>query len=237
MVLMFKQYRDKLFCFSPPVMLATFVIEIVLAVYAVVKYKMTTVVRIAVLILVALASFQLSEYMICGGLGWTYADWAKYGYIAITLLPPLGIHLLMAIAKKKQSALLISAYATCAIFVAFYIFNPNAINGQACYPNYAVFYTNTELAHWFTAYYYGWLFVGIYLALHWGIGKPKKRKALHWLMIGYLTFLLPTIFFNLINPSTIRAIPSIMCGFAVLLAVIIVAFVLPGSGVSLRKSK
>ncbi|HUC96657.1 MAG TPA: hypothetical protein VMR16_03275, partial [Candidatus Saccharimonadales bacterium] len=76
---------------------------------------------------------------------------------------------------------------------------------------------------------YGWLIIGIYLAWQWGVEQPARKKLLTAMMVGYLVFLVPTTFFNIIDPSTVKGIPSIMCGFAVLLAFVIVLKVLPGS--------
>jgi len=122
-----------------------------------------------------------------------------------------------------------AAYATCAAFITFYIFSPGSINGHECYANYAVFYTNQNSSQYFTAYYYGWLLIGTYLAWHWGMKLPKYRKVLFYMSLGYLVFIIPTVAFNIIDPDTVRAIPSIMCGFAVLLAFVIVIKVLPSS--------
>lgn len=226
---MLKKYRGKIYCFSPPVMLATFLIEFTFAFYTIWRYKMTTVSRLAAAMLLALGSFQLAEYMVCGGLGWTHLEWARAGYVAITLLPALGIHMLVSLAGKKMPALVLAAYATCAAFVTFYLIGAGSISGQACYANYAVFYTNHSSSQLFTAYYYGWLMVGTYLAWQWGMELPRRRKTLHAMALGYLVFILPTTFFNIIDPTTVKAIPSIMCGFAVLLAFILVIRVLPSS--------
>lgn len=212
-------------------MLVTFLIEIGLAFYTLWRYKLTTISRLAVLMLTALASFQLAEYMTCGGLGWSHIEWARFGYVAITLLPALGISMLVKLANKKMPWLVAAAYATCASFAAFYLLGAGAVNGQACYPNYAVFYTDSSVSQYYTAYYYGWLMIGTYLAWHWGMEQPTIRKPLHAMMFGYLVFLVPTTAFNIIDPTTIKGIPSIMCGFAVLLAFIVVFRVLPKSGV------
>ncbi|MEI6850671.1 MAG: hypothetical protein WCK26_01760 [Candidatus Saccharibacteria bacterium] len=226
---MFKAYKGKLFCFSPPVMLATLIIEFGFAIYVLWRYKMTSISRLAIAILVSLGTFQAAEYMICGGLGWTHIEWARIGYVAITLLPALGIHMLVKLSGKKMPVLVSMAYASCIAFVTYYLVNAGAISGQVCYANYAVFYTNHASNQWFTAYYYGWLMIGTYLAWQWGIEQPKKRKTLHAMMMGYLVFLVPTTAFNIINPLTLKGIPSIMCGFAVLLAFVIVLKVLPNS--------
>lgn len=232
-----KPKDNRLYCFSPPVMLATLVIEFSLAIYTVWRYKMTKVSRLAVVTLTALGAFQLAEYMTCGGLGLTNTDWARFGYISITLLPALGIHMITAIAGKKKPWLVNAAYATCAAFVAYYAFHADAISSQACYANYAVFYTAHISSLFYGIYYYGWLLIGTWLALDWSNHIPKRRVALRAMALGYLVFILPTTFFNIIDPTTIRGIPSIMCGFAVLFALAIAIKVLPNSAIVCKRSK
>lgn len=179
--------------------------------------------------LVALGSFQLAEYMVCGGLGISGLDWARFGYVAITLLPALGIHMLYTIAGKKAGTIVKTAYATCAAFVTFYIIGAGALNGHTCYSNYAVFDTMHSSNVPFGLYYYGWLFVGVYFAWIWSNEMPRHRRALQAMAMGYAAFILPTTFFNIIDPSTVKGIPSIMCGFAVIFAVVLVTKVLPNS--------
>ena len=55
----------------------------------------------------------------------------------------------------------------------------------------------------------------------------RKISALKWLISGYVAFILPTTIVNIVNPSTIEGIPSIMCGFAVLMAIVLIGFVAP----------
>lgn len=226
---MHNKFRGKLYCFSPPVMLATFLIEFGLAFYTFWRYKMDKVSRLAIITFLALGTFQLSEYMVCGGLGLTNIEWARFGYISITLLPALGIHMITTLAGKKEPLIVNAAYATCAAFVSYYLISTNAFYGQSCYANYAVFYTQSMGSQLFTAYYYGWLMIGIYLAWHWGNQLPARRKTLQSMIIGYAVFILPTTFFNITNPATIKGIPSIMCGFAVLFAIVLANKVVPDS--------
>ena len=83
-------------------MLATFAVEIVMAIYTVWRYKMTTTTRLITAALAMLALFQLSEYYDCTGLGINAADWSRVGYAAITTLPPLGLHLLHKLGDKPN---------------------------------------------------------------------------------------------------------------------------------------
>lgn len=211
-------------------MLATFIIEVMLAIYVLWRYKLTPVTRLATLILIGLATFQLAEYNVCeGAWGVDSLTWAKIGYVAITLLPPLGVHLATRLAGQPQPFLVGTGYATGLLFALFFLFVGNGIESQQCLGNYVIF----ETAPWsilpYTLYYYGWLFVTIGYA--WRAGRsmksPAKRIALYALAAGYLAFIIPTTAANIIDPSTIAGIPSIMCGFAVILGIVLALVVVP----------
>ena len=235
-LIMFKKYQGKMFCFSPPVMLATFLIEFSFAAYTYWRYELSTVRRLTITMLIALGTFQLAEYMICGGLGLTNIDWARIGYGSITLLPALGIHTIVALAGKKKPILVNAAYASCVAFIGFYLIGSGAVMGRTCAANYAVFSTFPGSSNLFAAYYYGWLAIGTYLALKWSNELPKRRKALQAMAFGYMAFILPTVAFNIIDPASRSAIPSVMCGFAVIYAFALVSKVMPNSGNTVRAS-
>lgn len=209
-------------------MLATFLIEICFAAYVVWRYKMTTVTRLIVAILVFLGVFQAAEYMICGGLGIEGGTWSRLGYSSITMLPPLGLHLMHKLAGRKTSPLVWMAYASAAGFIYYFAFVAQAITGATCYANYVVFDTAQGSSLLYGLYYYGWMFTAIVLGAHWAKSlAPKLKPALYALIFGYLAFIVPTTTVNIIDPATIAGIPSIMCGFAVILAFVLVAKVSP----------
>lgn len=221
---------DRLYCFSPLVMLATIIIEISGALYVLFRYKLTSVTRLAVAILAGLALFQLAEYNICeGAFGIDSLTWARVGYVAITLLPPLGLHLAMRIAGQKQTFALSVAYASAAVFAAIFMFVGHGMQSQECLGNYVIF----TIAAWATVpyglYYYGFLLftVGYALRAAQSIKQKHIRQALVALAAGYMAFIIPTTAANLVDPSTIAGIPSVMCGFAVILAVVLTTIVMP----------
>ena len=225
---MYKKYGNKFMCFSPPVMLATLLIEFFLVFYTLWRYKLTNITRLVAAILIGLGVFQLSEYMICGGLGLTNIEWVKIGYISITILPALGIHLIasLANANKQTRPLVWAAYGTAAIY-SIYFLTTGTVTTRECAPNYAIFDVRDIAANLYALYYYGWLLVAVVLAAVWSKKNKKAKHALAWMSLGYSAFIIPTTFVNLVDPSTIAAIPSIMCGFAVLLALVMVGRVLP----------
>ena len=225
-----KQSNTYLYCFSPPVMLATFLLEISFAIYILWRYQMTAITRLVVAILGFLAMFQATEYMLCGGFALQGGDWSRIGYAAITILPPLGIHLAYKLANKKTGLVVAAGYITAALFIGYFVFASHAISGHTCYANYATFSTSSGSSLIYGLYYYGWLMVGSYLSWKWA---PKldthRRAALSALLLGYLALLVPTTAVNLIDQSTMAGIPSIMCGFAIILAFILVGRVAPES--------
>ena len=227
---MFSKKRSTFFCFSPLVMLVTMLIEFGAALYVLWRYHMSVMTRIVVAMLLSLGAFQAAEFAICGSsiIG-TPNLWSRLGYGAITLLPPLGIHLIVVIAgKSKQLKYLVGfGYLSAAAFIGYFVFATQAISGQTCYANYAVFDTHAGATTLYSLYYYGWLAIGTAMALYYAVLLPKYAVALRGLAIGYLSFVLPTVTVNIINPETIAGIPSIMCGFAVILALLLVGRVSP----------
>lgn len=224
---MFKNYTNKFFCFSPPVMLATFVIEFVLAIYVVWRYKMNLLTRLVTALLICLGLFQLAEFMICGGLGLNTADWSRLGYISITLLPALGLHIVSVLSGRRQPYLIGTAYGMAALSVLYFIFVPGGINIDECRPNYAIFNMDDPAVYVYTLQYYIWLTIGLCLAIQDALQRHKVASALYGMAAFYAVFMIPTSVINMIDPTTVAAIPSIMCGFAVIGAIIVVTLVLP----------
>jgi len=218
------------YCFSPPIMIATFFIEIGLAVYAVWRYRLNEITRLAAALLFFLAAFQLAEYNVCeGSFGIDSLGWARLGYLAITVLPPIGFHLATKIAGQKQLVLVVFAYATGAAFALFFAFSGDGITSPACLGNYVIFKSAPGSVLLYTLYYYGWLILTtVYAFTRAKAGVAShKALALKSLALGYAAFILPTTAANIVDPSTISGIPSIMCGFAVILAIVLAGGVLP----------
>jgi hypothetical protein len=221
------KYTGNLYCFSPPAMLATFIIELILAVYTLIRYKSSLVRNLSVGLLICLAIFQLAEYNTCGRFGIQAAAWSSIGFVAITLLPPLAVHLIQAMSKRGLKLIHWLAYASSVPWLIFFV-QPSTFSGHVCAGNYAIFQLADHFGGWYFAYYYLWLFVGLGMALFFAFSAKKKmQEALILQTVGYLVFLLPTALTNTVKPSTIAGLPSIMCGFAVLYALILVFGILP----------
>lgn len=225
---MYRRNRSTFYCFSPPVMIATCIIELGLLVYNLWRYRWTPFTRLVALMLFFLAIFQLAEFQVCTGTS-GLLQWSHLGYVAITMLPPLGIHALALLRNKPRHPIIYAAYATGAAFVAYFALTASSLNGHECLGNYVIFQVNPDITWLYAIYYYGWVIAGMFLGWQWGKQSRKKatRQALYGFAAGYAAFLIPTTTVNLLDRSTTNGIPSIMCGFAVLFAVIVSLWVMP----------
>ncbi len=230
-----KNRANTLFCFSPPAMMATFVIELWLAIYTLLRYKSSTARHLTVALLAFLAIFQLAEYNTCGRLGLQAAAWSSIGFVAITFLPPLAIHLIQVISKRGHALLHWLAYASAVPWLVLFA-HSSTFSGHVCAGNYAIFQLSSHYGGIYFLYYYFWLFVGLGMALFFAFQSKKQitQQALILQAVGYLVFLLPSAVTNTLKPSTIDGLPSILCGFAVLYALILVFGILPHQGAKRR---
>jgi hypothetical protein len=233
-----KRDANKLYCFSPPIMIATFAIEFAMAVYTVWRYTLNEVTKLVVALLVFLALFQAAEFMVCEGPVGGSLLWSRVGFVAITMLPALGIHLVYALVGAKKRALQLPAYGVAAGFGALFVGMSSAFSGQECLGNYVIFQVAPGLGGLYATYYYVSLAVALTLAWRFmqKAHAANVRRALSGLMLGYAAFIVPTATVNLLSPDTIRGVPSIMCGFAVLLAIMLMTMVLPGVAIKRKEA-
>lgn len=213
-------------------MMATMTIEVTLAAYTVWRYKLDKVVQLASLTLVMLASFQLAEFFVCTGSVGHATMWSRFGFAAITTLPPLGLHLMHQVAGKPGRRLVRTAYGTMAAFIVFFLAFPNVFENYQCTGNYVVFHLRPNAGGAYWLFYMGWLLLAIVLGARWANqfmrdSETNKLQAVRGLIIGWMVFLVPTAIANMVSPASRGAIPSVMCGFAVLFALILVTYILP----------
>lgn len=211
-------------------MLATLVIELVLAIWVLIRTKSSTIKKIAITSLLLLGLFQLAEFMVCGAYSEALVNVAsRVGYVAITFLPALGIHLANQIAGRKNNWFTILAYILAGGFALYFGFAPASINSSICTGNYVIFNLKYTAGLVYTVYYFSLLFgiIGLSAQLRRQVRAKNKQDALLWLIAGTLVFLVPTGLVYWFVPSSQDGIPSIMCGFAVVYAIILAGKIVP----------
>lgn len=201
-------------------MVATIAVELALAIWVLVRFAHTRSRWLIALILVNLAGFQWAEFNVCTTSPISLM-WSRLGYIFITLLPPLGLHLIVRLAHWPRRVLIWS-YLVAAAFIGVFTFAPSTLNLGVCTGNYVIFQLAEPYSKLYGLYYFGLLFAGITVSRRPLSGTTtKQRRALDRMAIGYLSFIVPTLIIIYWLPGTGHGIPSIMCGFAVIFALIL----------------
>ena len=91
-------------------------------------------------LLVCLALFQWAEYNVCEGtVLFDSVGWAKLGYVAITMLPPLGIHLIYQISADKRRWIPVLGYTLAVVFISYFLLAVNGVSAGVCLGNYVIF--------------------------------------------------------------------------------------------------
>lgn len=177
-----------------------------------------------VLLMIFLQVYQLMEFLMCIGVDPNIIG--RLGLVSITFLPPLGVLLSSHVTNLKHwinwSGIL------CGIGLSiYYLIVPNAFNLQTCNPFYAVY--TYPLGNLYGIFYFGfiaWAFLLIIIG--WIVNGKSHKKELNkkaiFVLIGYISFLLPMAITVVINFSTSLAVPSIMCKYAILLAITLLIF-------------
>jgi hypothetical protein len=209
-------------------MIATFSIEFLLAAYVLVRHRTTWFGRVAGFVLILLATFQFAEYQICTTTDQSVWLWPRIAFVAVTLLPISGLYLVSLISRKPH--FLRIGYVTAAVFVLYFLFVPKSISHAVCGGNYVVFNMSNDLYRLYGFYYLGFLLLGIWESID-KIASLKRaatsRKTLQWLIVAYLSFMAPMGTVYVLVPITRNAVASIMCGFALAMAFILVFKVVP----------
>jgi hypothetical protein len=100
-------------------------IEILLAIYVFVRYHTTRFGKVAGVVLLLLATFQIAEHWICVEAGAAAVWWSRIGFV-------------VSLVNRKQHFLKLG-YVTAAGFAIYFIFVPKAITGAICGWNYVLF--------------------------------------------------------------------------------------------------
>ena len=209
-------------------MVITILIELGLGSWVLGKYVIRTPQRIIVALLIFLAVFQIAEFNVCT-LHPIQLLWSRIGYVFITMLPALALDLVIRLRSNTRLRHLTDfGYAMAILFIIGFSFLPSALNSGVCTGNYVIFLLVQPLSMFYGLYYLGLEILGLALSfLPEPKAKQKNQSALRWMGVAYLTLMIPSLIIYIVLPTTRIAIPSIMCGFAVLFALVIALKVAP----------
>jgi len=226
-------------CFTPEVTAATCAIEIVLALWTWTQYRMTRIGRLATGLLLLLAAYQFTELMICVGDGQFNDWWGRIGFVVITFLPIIGIHIAsliegeLAPRGQQQSYRIFNKlipyfYALAIVISGAFVLSPTLIADAQCSTSYIRYHYTPLLFVFYGTYYTVFVATGfIYFVSLLNRTKGPALQACLWTSIGYLSFVVPTFIVTSVFPYMNIGFPSVLCGFAIFFAIILVTKVLP----------
>jgi hypothetical protein len=212
--------------YSPILAVATAAFEIVAAGWALtMKSERRTrgVLRTTGAILLLLAGYQIAEVAICADVV-AAGFLPRLAFLIVTWLPPLGLLLVAQLRRPRSSALYGSAFvmlAAAAGMVVWIALDGSFATASVCNAVYA-HYTHAMPRF---AIYAGFYWIGLSgMILGSGIGVAStvdvhRRRQLGLVLSGTLAFVVPGLAVSWLVPPTRGALPSILCHFALLLAI------------------
>jgi hypothetical protein len=168
-----------------------------------------------------LAGYQIAEISVCARPENLF--FSRIAFFDITWLPPLGLYLAYQIAfpKLKWLKTVFMAYLAAGLVLVSWIFiDPNCITQSVCDVVVARYFPSSPFDICFGTFYQSGLMILVFSSAY-GLVKPVdkiNRKHLANLLIGTLGFILPSIALRFMLPEPDGLLPSVMCHFALILA-------------------
>lgn len=201
-----------------------------MAIYTLIRYKLTQTARLILGLIINLAIFQVAEYFVCTQS--TIAVFAaRGGYAAITFLPPLAFYLMSQLTQPLPKKVAIPMFSFTAALVTYFLLAPQVFSSYQCTGNYVIFQIGRIPMLIYGAFYFGLIAISMWKGVRYlnNHKKPSHKSylAVWWLLAGYIIFISPVAILVVLHPDTRRAVPSLLCGFAVSMAIILTAKVAP----------
>lgn len=212
--------------YNPILSLATAALEIGAAVWALRGPGRRSIVIPASAILLLLAAYQVVEAVICTA-SFTatsiFSFLPRLAFIVVAWLPPTGLWLTAKLYPGKKRPL--QAYATAMYLVGAGLVLAIAtdvrfVSATVCEIVFARFTNPTPLYRAYGLFYQSGLFAMLLISAY-GVtiaSDTRQRLLLGQVLLGSIAFIFPSLVTVAVVPVAERALPSIMCHFALLLA-------------------
>lgn len=210
--------------YSPVLAIVTGTLEIAAAVFFIIKIRQKkngTLILISILFL--LAGYQILEALNCSGV--FYGRLTRAAYIDITWLPPLGM--LYIAGRQDRQLLRVISYIYLTIALAFsiwYIADADSVRLSHCENVIAAYFTHDVINLLYSLYYQsGILFMAaVPSVIRSRIADAGQKNNLLYFQLGVIFFMIPSLIAVMVSRVFSHALPSVMCHFALILAVFIV---------------
>jgi hypothetical protein len=203
-------------------------IELILLINVFIFAEKNKINFLVISIIFLLMFYQAFEFIMCN-LGLDSSFNAFLAFADISFLPPLGLYFVLSF-YKYRSKYFVFIFLPAIAFVIYYSTIIEQFNVNACTVFYAIYkYPQGDLYGFF---YYTPVLVTMALLIH-GIRKSSDKRVIHLskvLLTAYILISIPvvTAFVLVLSDQMllVHSIVSVMCKFAVLLAVALTYFVL-----------
>jgi hypothetical protein len=215
--------------YSPVLAMVTAAFEIGAAVWVLRGPGRRAVLRTTAAILLFLAGYQIVEVGICS-VAPGYGFLPRLAFMVVTWLPPLGILLVARLLGPGARAARAFAYSMFAFglgIVAWILADTSFASLSVCNAVYAR-YENPEPQFLVYSGFYWLGLLGLVLLSAYGAVRPRDPhdgRLSKQILTGSVSFLVPAMITSTFVPAAKGALPSVMCHFAVLLAVFLVRLV------------
>jgi len=215
--------------YSPVLSIATAAVELTIAGYCLVARGRREIQRLVALLLVLLAGYQIIEALVCAAPDDSL--WARAAFADVVWLPPLGLLLLERLAaptRRVWRALVRLSLVGAAFFTVWVFADPLFVTGTVCKAVIAFYTHPTNALEAYGAFYHlglwGMMFGGVRVALV--AATPRDRAHAGDVAMGTIAFVVLALTTEVVFPGTRNATPSIMCHYAILLALFFVRLTL-----------
>jgi hypothetical protein len=215
--------------YSPVLAMVTAAFEIAAAVWVLRGPGRRAILSTTGAILLFLAGYQIIEVAICSAAP-GYGFLPRLAFMAVSWLPPLGILLVALLLGPGARAARRFAYFMLAFamgIVAWIAVDTSFASLSVCNAVYARYEHPMPQFLVYSGFY--WLgLLGLVLLSAYGAAHPRDPhdgQLTKQILTGSVSFLVPAMITSTFVPAAKGALPSVMCHFAVLLAVFLVRLV------------
>lgn len=206
-------------CFAPYISLSTFIVEVLLAMFFLLKNPKDKVNRIIFLTAFLLGLYQLNEFLICVT---SVNFFTRFAIIITAILPGLAVSFALIMFRKKiRYYWHILIYSPAVFFILVFALSHFYKQSAVCsavfiqYPGLGLF------GKFFGLYYALYLFASVILFYIASVRtNSKHEKVLAGLgALGICLLVVPTYIFLVFLPALYIKFPSVLCEFGLLLAI------------------
>jgi hypothetical protein len=207
--------------YSPVLAIATGLFELAAAAWTLNSPGRKPILRPAAFILILLAGYQFAEVAVCSRP--ENLLFSRIAFLDITWLPAVGIWLVYRLLQPKPRRILFPVIymIAAAAMSAWIVLDPAAITQSVCQTVVARYYHGPSFDLAYGMFYQA----GMGVLIFWpaftmaSVGDSIGRSHLACIQTGVLGFVLPSLFLRLLVKEPTGLMPSVMCHFAVTLAV------------------